>query len=102
MSFSQSWGCADKVADSDAHPTQRADKKGALSGIAREALKRNSGARGLRAILENSMLDIMYEVPYLPGIVECLITEDVILKPFHFEVLVARIERRREGWPFRR
>ena len=36
---------------------------GALHAVAREALKRNAGARGLRAILEKSMLDIMYDVP---------------------------------------
>jgi len=37
--------------------------KGSLVGVAREALSRNSGARGLRAILEHAMLDIMYDVP---------------------------------------
>ncbi len=54
--------------------------KGALSGIAREALKRNSGARGLRAILENSMLDIMYDVPSRGGIKEVIVNEDCISK----------------------
>jgi ATP-dependent Clp protease ATP-binding subunit ClpX len=53
---------------------------GALRVAAREAIKRKAGARGLRAILEGAMLDIMYEVPYLDGISECLITEDVIMK----------------------
>ncbi len=52
----------------------------ALRIAAQEAIKRKAGARGLRAILEAAMLDIMYEVPYLPGIVECLVTEDVIMK----------------------
>jgi ATP-dependent Clp protease ATP-binding subunit ClpX len=54
--------------------------KGALSAVAREALKRNSGARGLRAILEAAMLDIMYEIPSQPNIREVLINEDVIDK----------------------
>jgi len=54
--------------------------KGALSGIAREALKRNSGARGLRAILENAMLDIMYDVPSHSGIKEVVLNEDCITK----------------------
>jgi ATP-dependent Clp protease ATP-binding subunit ClpX len=54
--------------------------EGALRAAAREAIKRKSGARGLRAILETSMLDIMYEVPYLEGVTDCLITEDVITK----------------------
>ncbi|HEY3452700.1 MAG TPA: ATP-dependent Clp protease ATP-binding subunit ClpX [Myxococcales bacterium] len=53
--------------------------KEALRAIAREAMHRNSGARGLRAIMENSMLDIMYDVPYREGIKECKITEGVIV-----------------------
>jgi ATP-dependent Clp protease ATP-binding subunit ClpX len=54
--------------------------KGALSAIAREALQRNSGARGLRAILENSMLDIMYDVPSRGGIKEVVVNEECISK----------------------
>ncbi|MDD9947102.1 MAG: ATP-dependent Clp protease ATP-binding subunit ClpX [Myxococcales bacterium] len=50
----------------------------ALSAIARQALKRNAGARGLRAILEAAMLDIMYEVPSGNGIKEVIVTADVI------------------------
>src|SRR5678809_525657 len=42
--------------------------RGALVAVAKEALKRNSGARGLRAILEHAMLDIMYEIPSRGGI----------------------------------
>ncbi len=53
---------------------------GALRAAAKEAVKRKAGARGLRAILEAAMLDIMYEVPYIEGIAECVITEDVITK----------------------
>ena len=52
--------------------------EGAMRASAREAIKRKSGARGLRAILEHAMLDIMYEVPYLDDVTECLITEEVI------------------------
>ncbi|HHL39200.1 MAG TPA: ATP-dependent Clp protease ATP-binding subunit ClpX [Deltaproteobacteria bacterium] len=52
---------------------------GALAAVAREATKRKTGARGLRAILENSMLDIMYELPSQSSIKECIINEDVIL-----------------------
>jgi len=51
----------------------------ALSAIASEALKRKSGARGLRAILETSMLDIMYEIPSSENVKECVIGEDVVL-----------------------
>src|SRR3954465_5078062 len=54
--------------------------KGSLVGVAREALSRNSGARGLRAILEHAMLDIMYDVPGRSGIKEVVINEDVITK----------------------
>jgi len=51
----------------------------ALSAISREAIKRKSGARGLRAILESCMLDIMYELPSLENVKECVISEDVVL-----------------------
>ena len=53
----------------------------ALSAIAQEAIKRETGARGLRAILEHLMLDIMYEIPSSSkAIEECVITADSILK----------------------
>ena len=52
--------------------------KGALKAVAKKALARESGARGLRAILEESMLDIMYDVPSKSGIKEVVINEDVI------------------------
>jgi len=51
---------------------------GAIKSVAKAAIKGASGARGLRSILENAMLDIMYEVPFLDGIKRCRITEDVI------------------------
>ncbi|MEM1024406.1 MAG: ATP-dependent Clp protease ATP-binding subunit ClpX [Myxococcota bacterium] len=54
--------------------------RSALEAIAQEAIRRASGARGMRAILENQMLDIMYEVPFLPGVKECRITKEVIEK----------------------
>jgi len=50
----------------------------ALKAIAREAMKRKSGARGLRAILENIMLDIMYDIPSQPNIKEVVISDDVV------------------------
>jgi ATP-dependent Clp protease ATP-binding subunit ClpX len=52
----------------------------ALNAIASEAIKRKSGARGLRAIMESCMLDIMYEIPSVENVKECVISEDVILK----------------------
>jgi ATP-dependent Clp protease ATP-binding subunit ClpX len=53
--------------------------EGALMAIAREAIKRKSGARGLRAILENIMLDVMYEIPSQTNVSECIINDDVVL-----------------------
>jgi ATP-dependent Clp protease ATP-binding subunit ClpX len=53
---------------------------GALSAIAKKAIQRKTGARGLRSILEEIMLDVMYEIPSQKGITECLITEDTIVK----------------------
>ena len=52
----------------------------AVIAIADEALKRGTGARGLRSIMEHVMTDVMYDIPSEPDITECRITEDVILK----------------------
>jgi ATP-dependent Clp protease ATP-binding subunit ClpX len=52
----------------------------ALAAIADEALKRKSGARGLRAIMESCMLDIMYDIPSKQDVNECVIGEEVVLK----------------------
>jgi ATP-dependent Clp protease ATP-binding subunit ClpX len=52
----------------------------ALKAIAKQAIKRKAGARGLRAILEHVMLDIMYEVPSDPNIHEVVVSEDSIIK----------------------
>ena len=51
----------------------------ALSAVADQAIKRKSGARGLRAILEDCMLEIMYELPSIENVKECVIGEDVVL-----------------------
>ncbi len=53
---------------------------GALSAVAKEALKRKAGARGLRAILEASMLDVMYDIPSKKGIKEVVVSEETITK----------------------
>nr|WP_305046731.1 ATP-dependent Clp protease ATP-binding subunit ClpX [Geoalkalibacter sp.] len=52
---------------------------GALVAIAREALKRKTGARGLRSILENAMLEIMYDIPSQDRVKEVVINEEVIV-----------------------
>ena len=51
--------------------------RGALHAIAREALKRRSGARGLHAIMESIMVDLMYEIPSQPNRMEVMILEEV-------------------------
>ncbi len=50
----------------------------ALGAVAEEAVKRNVGARGLRIILEELMLDIMYQVPSLPDVKELVISREVV------------------------
>ncbi|MDH3796987.1 MAG: ATP-dependent Clp protease ATP-binding subunit ClpX [Desulfobacterales bacterium] len=52
---------------------------GALIAIAEQAIKRKSGARGLRAILEAYLLDIMFELPSIENLQKCIITENVVL-----------------------
>jgi ATP-dependent Clp protease ATP-binding subunit ClpX len=51
----------------------------ALRAIAEEAHRRKSGARGLRAIVEEVMLDVMYEIPSLTGVQECVVTREVVV-----------------------
>lgn len=53
--------------------------EGALTAIAKEALKRKSGARGLRSVMEKAMLEVMYELPSEENVKECVISEQVIL-----------------------
>ncbi len=53
---------------------------GALRAIAKLSIERKTGARGLRAILENIMLDVMYDIPSRNDVKECVISEEVVLK----------------------
>ncbi len=53
-------------------------EKEALIAIAKEAIKRNTGARGLRAIIEDIMLNVMYEVPSRTDVKKCIITEETV------------------------
>ncbi len=52
----------------------------ALVAVAQEAIKRNTGARGLRAILEQSMLEVMYDLPAKTDVKKCVVTRDSIVK----------------------
>jgi ATP-dependent Clp protease ATP-binding subunit ClpX len=67
--------------------------EGALVAIAKEAIKRKSGARGLRAIMENTMLDVMYEIPSQSNIRECIISEEVVI---HHESPILLYEKEAE------
>ncbi len=53
---------------------------GALEAIATLALERRIGARGLRSILEEVLLEVMYEIPGRDDVISCMINEDVVLK----------------------
>ncbi len=68
----------------------------ALRTIAQEALKRNTGARGLRAILEDLMLDVMYELPSRTDIAKCIINADVVTKQKE-PILVPGAPKKAEG-----
>jgi len=67
---------------------------GALHAIAKEALKRKSGARGLRSVMEESMLDVMYELPSKEGVKECVISEQVVLNGDYPVVLFDNEEKK--------
>ncbi|CAB1129696.1 protein unfolding ATPase required for presentation of proteins to proteases; Maxwell's demon [Candidatus Hydrogenisulfobacillus filiaventi] len=53
-------------------------KEDAVRAIAREAIRRNTGARALRAIIEDIMLDVMYEMPSRTDVAKCVVTRDVV------------------------
>ncbi len=52
--------------------------EGALRAIAKDAIKKKTGARGLRSIMEKVMLDVMYELPSIANVKECVVSEEVI------------------------
>lgn len=54
-------------------------KEDALEAIAEEAMRRNTGARGLRSIVENIMMDVMYEIPSREDITKVIVTKEVVL-----------------------
>ncbi len=66
---------------------------GALDAIASEAIKRKSGARGLRSVMEQAMLDVMYELPSRENVRECIINEQVVLNG-EYPVLVLDEEKK--------
>lgn len=70
--------------------------EGALRLIAQEAYRRKTGARGLRSIIEEIMVDIMYELPSLTDVKECVVTEEVVLKKER-PILIFNRKRIKEG-----
>ncbi|GFN22613.1 ATP-dependent Clp protease ATP-binding subunit ClpX [Thermanaeromonas sp. C210] len=70
-------------------------KEDALVAIAKEAIKRETGARGLRSILEEVMLDVMYEIPSRGNVTKCVITKDVILRKEE-PLLLTTVERKKK------
>ena len=54
-------------------------EEGALKAIAEKAIQRKTGARGLRSIIEEVMMDVMFEIPSMTGIQKVVITEDAVL-----------------------
>jgi ATP-dependent Clp protease ATP-binding subunit ClpX len=68
----------------------------ALDAVADEALKRGTGARGLRAILEDVLLEVMYELPSRTDIVRCVVDRDVVMNGMR-PTLVTEDESRRSA-----
>ncbi|MBD2870483.1 ATP-dependent protease ATP-binding subunit ClpX [Paenibacillus arenilitoris] len=69
----------------------------ALDAIAKEAIKRNTGARGLRAIIEGIMLEVMYEVPSRDDISTCLITEQSVKDKIMPELAAKKGKKKEES-----
>ena len=67
-------------------------KEEALQAIAAEALKRNTGARGLRAIIETIMRNVMYDIPSRTDIAKCIVTKEAILNKE--EPMLVAVERK--------
>lgn len=68
---------------------------GALKAVASLAIKRKTGARGLRAILEDTMLHIMYDVPSRPDVQKILITEETIIDKREPELFLEKENKKR-------
>ncbi|MGI6451742.1 MAG: ATP-dependent Clp protease ATP-binding subunit ClpX [Desulfitobacteriia bacterium] len=71
-------------------------KDDALKAIAEEAIRRNTGARGLRAIMEEIMVNVMYDVPTRTDVTKCIVTKDTILKRIEPELVIQGDKRKKE------
>ncbi|MDR3288847.1 MAG: ATP-dependent Clp protease ATP-binding subunit ClpX [Peptococcaceae bacterium] len=70
-------------------------REDSLLAIAREAIRRNTGARGLRAVVEDIMMNVMYDLPSRTDVEKCLVTEDVVFKKE--EPLLITVEKTKKG-----
>ena len=76
------------------------DLTGIVEAIAKKSLERKTGARGLRAIMEDTMMDLMYEIPSDNTTKECVITKDAVEKKAEPEIIhgePAPVPRRNMG-----
>jgi len=71
--------------------------EGALEAVAKKALARKSGARGLRSVMEKAMLDVMYELPSDEHATECVINEQVITKGEYPVILYDNTENKKSA-----
>ncbi|CAM3500891.1 ATP-dependent protease ATP-binding subunit ClpX [Marinicrinis lubricantis] len=72
-------------------------EEGALRAIASEAIKRNTGARGLRAIIESIMLDVMFDIPSRTDVEKCVITEQTVREKLPPEMLEKKNSKKEES-----
>jgi ATP-dependent Clp protease ATP-binding subunit ClpX len=71
-------------------------KEDALKAIAEEAIRRNTGARGLRAIMEEIMMNVMYDLPTRTDVTNCIVTKDTILRRIEPELVTIEEKVKKE------
>ena len=69
----------------------------ALQAMAKKAIDKGTGARGLRSILESVMVDIMYELPSRKDVEECIVTADVITGKDQPKLVLKKTPRKRKS-----
>jgi ATP-dependent Clp protease ATP-binding subunit ClpX len=69
----------------------------ALAAVAKIASKRGTGARGLRSVMEGSMLDVMYDIPSAEGVIEVVVTEDAVMGRSEPIVVLSEEKKQKEA-----
>ena len=72
-------------------------EKEALEAIADEALKRKTGARGLRAIMEELMLDVMFDIPSRDDVAKCVVTLDTVVNKQHPQIIIGESLKKKKA-----